>query len=76
VPAVVSAASQARRERKVGTRKVHFVRGTTVKKRLSRRPRDRRAVRAGQGVWCVFSPTHWARESIWPREEGDRVGRR
>jgi hypothetical protein len=76
VLAVVRAASQARRERKVGTRKVHFVRGTTVKKRLRRRPRDRRAVRAGQGVWCVFWPTHWARESMCPREEGERVGRK
>jgi hypothetical protein len=45
VLAVVRAASQARRERKVGTRNVHFVRGTTVKKRLRRRPRERRGWR-------------------------------
>ena len=51
VPAVVNAANQASRERKVGTRNVHLVRGTTTKRRLRRRPAERRVVRPGQGVW-------------------------
>lgn len=51
MPAVAPAASQAIRVRKAGTRKVHFVSGTTVSKRLRMSPRERRAVRAGQGVW-------------------------
>jgi hypothetical protein len=49
VPAVVNATSQARRERKWGTRNVHVVRGITTKIRLRTRTRERRAVRAGQG---------------------------